>query len=404
MNTESRSQSLLREMHTRIRAGWTAHMASLVLIVVTYLSLLMQVNTIELSVITSIILGVMCVLYVIITLYGETLCEMRDSIILKVIYFTIQITLSVGIFILSQGVGFTSLLPIILIGHAEGLLPKKGVIVVGAVIVLSMAIFMGTEQGLATAISVSLSIGAGLVFVAMFSRIAMNEQRARERSEHLTLELEQANTKLRAYAVQAEELAMTKERNRIAREIHDGMGHFLTAINVQIRAAQALMPTAPDKAIEALNNAMALSSQALSEVRNSVATLRAGPLDEHSLHKSIEGLVTELQAAGVHVDFTVHGHGRQLPPRVALTVYRAVQEGLTNTRKHARAENASIELIYLDGSVRLNISDDGIGAKAITGGFGLTGLQERVNLLNGTLSLDTAPDQGMHITVELETV
>lgn len=404
MNDQAETQTLLREMHARIRAGWTAHLAALVLIAVTYISLLMQVNTLALSTAASVLLVAMCVLYVVTTLYGETLCEMHDSIPLKVAYFTVQIALSVGIFILSKGAGFTSLLPIILMGHAEGLLPRKGVFVVGIIIVLSMAMYIGSEQGLATAISVSLSIGAGLVFVAMFSRIAMNEVRAREHSEHLTLELEQANTKLRAYAVQAEELAMTKERNRIAREIHDGMGHFLTAINVQIRAAQALMPTAPDKAAEALNNAMDLSAQALSEVRNSVATLRSSPLDEHSLHTSIAALVNELQASGVDVAFNLQGEERQLPPRVALTVYRAVQEGLTNIRKHAHANHATVTLAYYDKHIRLNIADDGSGADALTGGFGLIGLQERVKLLNGRLTLNSAPEQGMEITMELDTV
>src|SRR5512140_1806651 len=100
-----------------------------------------------------------------------------------------------------------------------------------------------------------MSFGIAVMFVAFFSRLTLAEQRAREEVERLAAELAEANRKLRNYAVQAEELATTKERNRLAREIHDTLGHYLTVINVQLSAAQAVMETDHQRAADALGKA-----------------------------------------------------------------------------------------------------------------------------------------------------
>lgn len=215
-------------------------------------------------------------------------------------------------------------------------------------------------------------------------------------------ELDEVNRQLRQYAAQVEELATVKERNRLAREIHDGLGHYLTAINVQIEAARAVMDGDRPRALDALHKAQTLTQEGLAEVRRSVAALRASPTESRPLPEAVAVLVEECRAAGIATELVVNGEARPLPPQAELTLYRAAQEGLTNVRKHAHVSSASVRLDYRgDGSVRLTVQDDGVGSDEASGGFGLLGVRERVQLLGGKVDIRTAPGQGFTLEVEV---
>ena len=211
----------------------------------------------------------------------------------------------------------------------------------------------------------------------------LNEQQARERAEQLTAELEEANVQLAAYATQAEELAMTQERNRLAREIHDNLGHYLTIVNVQIEAARVVMESDPDRALDAMNKAQELTQKGLARVRESVAALRESPVSNRPLGEAIASLVKEAQSSGIVTEFKVTGEPLTLEHKVALALYRAAQEGLTNVRKHARASRVDVLLDYQPDQVRLEVRDNGVGAAETAGGFGLLGIRERMQLLGG---------------------
>jgi signal transduction histidine kinase len=214
--------------------------------------------------------------------------------------------------------------------------------------------------------------------------MAVDEERAREKVVGLVKDLEEANQRLRIYAFQVEELATTRERNRLAREIHDGLGHYLTTINIQLKAARAVLMNDPAKAETAIQTAQNLSQEALVDVRHSVAALRAAPEDDLPLEEQMERLLARCEAAGIKPQLTVLGQPRPLSPQVHLTLYRSAQEGVNNVCKHASAANLWAELDYSQpGSIRLLVRDDGQGAESLEGGFGLLGLRERVNLLNG---------------------
>jgi signal transduction histidine kinase len=103
--------------------------------------------------------------------------------------------------------------------------------------------------------------------------VAVREQRGRAEVQRLADELGVANRQLREYAGQVEELAAARERNRMAREIHDTLGHYLTAVNMQLEAARALLATDPEKAADGMSKALALTHEGLADVRRSVATL-----------------------------------------------------------------------------------------------------------------------------------
>jgi signal transduction histidine kinase len=232
--------------------------------------------------------------------------------------------------------------------------------------------------------------------------MAVNEERARSEVEKLASDLAEANQSLRAYAMQAEELAITKERNRLAREIHDGLGHYLTTVFMQIQAARAVLKIDPEKALEALTKAQNLSQEALVDVRESVAALRDTPGSQHPLPEEVDGLLRACEGAGLLAELKILGAPRSLSPQAQQTVFRAVQEGINNACKHARAGRLWVTLDYSRvDRVKLLMQDDGIGAVELGGGFGLVGMRERVNLLSGEFAVITAPGEGFRLEVSI---
>ncbi|MFB9993792.1 sensor histidine kinase [Deinococcus oregonensis] len=244
--------------------------------------------------------------------------------------------------------------------------------------------------------------GAGLfvagVFVVLITRVAINERQLRAEKEGLAEELRRANTQLLAAAAQTEELSTARERNRLAREIHDGLGHHLTAVHVHLQAAQAVMHARPDIAERAVEKARALTGEALADVRRSVAALRALPTP---LPEALSALAEEMIAAGVPTTIQVLNPPVPLVPAVEQNLYRIAQEALTNVRKHAQATRVIVTLDQHEHELALTVTDDGVGTTSPSGGFGLLGMRERVGALGGNLHVETAPGYGLtvHVTV-----
>ena len=206
---------------------------------------------------------------------------------------------------------------------------------------------------------------------------------------------------MRGYAAQAEQLATIQERNRLARDIHDGVGHHLTVVQILLEAARAVIRTSdPERLDSMLANAQAQSGQALAEVRRSVAALR-----EHrpALADALQTLAAEATEAGVPTELEVLGRPRAIRTEVDESLFRAAQEGLTNVRKHADAISTTVVLDYRDEEhVRLEVRDDGRGLSGTPGdGFGLTGLRERMANLGGRMSLHPGSTAGLTLTVEV---
>ncbi|MBK7175755.1 MAG: sensor histidine kinase [Candidatus Promineifilaceae bacterium] len=250
----------------------------------------------------------------------------------------------------------------------------------------------------------AVSVSPAIFFVVVFTEQGQRERLARRYAEELTADLETANRQLSAYALQAEELATTQERNRLAREIHDNLGHYLTVVNVQIAAAKVLLAADPQRALDALDKAQTLTQEGLGAVRQSVAALRESPLGKRPLPEAISALVTESNNAGIVTELVVRGTPHHLASNEELALYRVAQEGLTNIRKHARASRADLLLDYTDPTkVCLSIVDNGLGAEETTNGFGLLGVRERVHLLGGQVTVKTAVNQGFSLMVCLPT-
>lgn len=257
------------------------------------------------------------------------------------------------------------------------------------------------------AVQAMMQITASVIFTLIFTYIALREATARERIAHLAGELRTANLHLAEYAAQAEELATTKERNRLAREIHDNLGHYLTVINVQLEAARTVMPENPEKAADALQKAQKLTQEGLSAIRHSITALRESPLENQTLAQAIAQLIAETQQTGLEARLDILGVPMELEPKASLTLYRVAQEGLTNARKHAQAKQVVVTLNFSQPEqIILSVVDDGLGtAVPADGGFGLMGVQERVQLSGGEMTVTTAPGAGfaLHASIPYTT-
>ena len=231
------------------------------------------------------------------------------------------------------------------------------------------------------------SATAAVVFVVVYVGVAARERDARHRVERLSAEVAQ--------------LAAANERNRLAREIHDTLGHYLTVIHVQLEAARALVPTEPDRGLVAIARAQTLAKDGLTAVRQSVKALREDSRVE-GIGDQLAALVQAVRDETFTADFSATGTSRAVPAAVALALHRTTLEALTNVRRHAAATRVRIELAFrTDGRVALHVEDDGRGARATSGGFGLSGIRERAEQLGGSVAYRTSPGQGFVIDVEL---
>jgi signal transduction histidine kinase len=170
---------------------------------------------------------------------------------------------------------------------------------------------------------------------------------------------------------------------------------------MQVQAARAVLASDPGQADAVLARAQVQATEALAEVRRSVAALR-GPRTTPPLAEALAALAADTSAAGVPTDLRVTGTVRAVPPEAGEALVRAAQEGLTNVRKHAAAGSARLVLAYgEDGTVRLEVCDDGRG---ITGsvegaGFGLLGVRERAARLGGSVDVESRPGSGTTVRV-----
>ncbi|MFM2314419.1 MAG: hypothetical protein RLZZ04_3695 [Cyanobacteriota bacterium] len=212
-----------------------------------------------------------------------------------------------------------------------------------------------------------------------------------------------AHNRLREYAMLAEEKATLDERNRIAREIHDSLGHALTAQSIQLDNAIAFWQREPTKAYSFLTEAKTLVTTALREIRYSVATMRADPLQEQNLEIAIATLLKEFSQRTTIVPQCHISLPYPLSKEVKTTLYRIVQEALTNISKHSEATKVVVELQAFPEHLSLLIKDNGKGfdPQQNTTGFGLQGVRERVTALAGYLQMSSDFDCGCTITVNI---
>lgn len=336
-------------------------------------------------------------------IYGFSYVRKTSSKYIKVAYFLSQFVIGGLIVYYGRGAGFSALIMLPLVAHAVIALDQNWSLIATIGILVTYVIAVWSFSRDAQFVWIGLPVFfIGLIVIFIFTQMAVNEIKARERVELLATELSDANRHLSEYAEQVHELAIAQERNRFAREIHDGLGHYLTTINMQVNAASALVKSEPGKAIDMLEKAKKMTSEALIDVRNSVFALRKESIELDDLPQRIARLVEESRNSNVEVLLKVEGKPVPLTPQANLTIYRTAQETINNAHKHSKATRVDLILDYSQNEcVQFVVTDNGLGADEIRTGFGLLGIQERVRLLNGEVCIENEPGKGFKVRINL---
>ncbi len=246
-----------------------------------------------------------------------------------------------------------------------------------------------------------------LIFVHVIAGQIDRDQRSRQQMRQLLGELETSHRQLQVYASKVAELAAAAERNRLARDIHDSLGHYLTAISIQLEKAQAYRARDPEAADQAIRDAKQTARTALQDVRQSVSALRDTE-DRFSLRQSLADLVRRMEGGTLEIDCQIEGDETDYAGPVLTALYRAAQEGLTNVQKHAQARHVRLDVQLGEAEACLRLRDDGAGfdAGALAGqagaperGYGLQGLRERLELVRGRMCITSDAQTGTDLTV-----
>jgi signal transduction histidine kinase len=221
-------------------------------------------------------------------------------------------------------------------------------------------------------------------FVLLLSLTIVREQCSRARAEQLTQEIES--------------LAATVERSRIAREIHDSLGHTLTALNVQIELAQKLQQRDPDRSRQSIDIAQQLAIQCLQDVRHAVHSMHDRTID---LNTAIQTLIQPL-CSDPDVQMTAILKFPALSPTTSHQIYCIIQEGLTNIQRHAQATQVQLQGELVQDQILVILRDNGVGFNLdqASTGFGLHSMTDRAASFGGQLTIDSAPQQGTRIQLE----
>lgn len=257
--------------------------------------------------------------------------------------------------------------------------------------------YLEFQQNIGTGIaSLLVQLASCILFCWVLVNVLLKEHRSQQ-------QLAIAREQLRQYALQAEDRATVHERNRIAREIHDSVGHALTAQSIQLHNAIAFWQSDPTKAYQFLLESQGLVKTALKDIRHSVSTLRSDPLQGKKLDTAISLLCQNFSSRTKVTPNFSFALNCPLTEEIKLTVYRIVQEALTNIIKHSQPTAVNLKVQTFPEHLHLSIEDNGQGfnPEQNTTGFGLQGMSERVVALNGDIKIDSSFGCGCTITINI---
>ena len=235
-----------------------------------------------------------------------------------------------------------------------------------------------------------------IILIWIIVKVVMREYKSQQ-------QLAIAREQLRQYALKAEDRATVCERNRIAREIHDSVGHVLTAQTIQLNNAIAFWQVDPDKSYQFIAESKELVATALKEIRHSINTLRSDPIEGKSLYQAIALLFREFShRTQINPDYRISLKS-SVTEEIKLTIYRTIQESLTNIARHSQATKVKVELQSSPHHLYLSIEDNGKGfnPEQNTTGFGIQGMKERVTAVSGNLKISSSLGYGCIIIIQI---
>jgi signal transduction histidine kinase len=253
----------------------------------------------------------------------------------------------------------------------------------------------------------------GIVFALLYVVIIVALVRSREKSERLVQELKAAQEQLKTAAIREKEVAILRERDRMAREMHDILGHALVLVAVKIEAAQRLQAVNPERAVAELEATKELVRQSMADLRASLAELRNPTLLDRnkSLALALQEWCGQVSREGkLEVDCRLPTALDTLQSNIQEVIWRVGREVLLNVLKHARARQAELRINIEDKRVILSAWDDGIGISQLASGgkppeieghYGIRGMRERVMAVGGDISFKPNPGSGLLIEVTI---
>jgi signal transduction histidine kinase len=226
----------------------------------------------------------------------------------------------------------------------------------------------------------------------------------RERQQHARME--KAHQRLRRHAAAMEQLAVSRERNRMARDLHDTLAHSLSALTVQLEALRTLMANDPGAARASVDDVAELAKRGLEESRQAIQALRTGPVETLGLTGALREAIEALQErTGAQASLSTAGEESLLTPEEAQVLYRIAEEALSNIERHASAQQVNVRLDCGANRIDLVIWDDGVGfdpASVELERYGLTGMRERAAIIGASVEVNSRPGGGTEVWCALE--
>jgi two-component system, NarL family, sensor histidine kinase YdfH len=323
-----------------------------------------------------------------------------------VIYLIVQAALAFTLTMLAQNAAMVFGLFAALVGVTVGMLGRTRSMI--AAVMLEVGLSALAFVLIAGSVSLgawALSIGPIIVFVIIYVVMYVRELEAREEAQHALRELDAAHRQLTAYAAQVEDLTLTNERQRMARELHDTLSQGLAGLVLQLEAIDSHLSRGNTPKAQAITQqAMDRARSTLADARRAIDDLRSGTALDIDLETAVREETDRFTAAsGIPCALSID-LPPSLPDDVRDNALRVVSEALTNIARYAQAQQVTISLRPIDHSLDIEIRDDGMGfdpAQVGAGHYGLIGLRERTRLIGGTLNVESEPGQGTTLKVIL---
>lgn len=326
-------------------------------------------------------------------------------------YFPLQGVLVFAIGYLTQIESLIMVLYMVLVGESVGVLwpNRRAVALTATSYVVLLALNIIVVWGIDALNELVLMLGLMLAFVLVYVILYIRQVQSREDSQALLQELEVAHRQLKEYAAQVEELTISQERQRMARELHDTLAQGLAGLILQLEAADSYLENGNQaRAQSVVQQAMQRARTTLQEARRAIQALRPAVLERGNLVDALGHEVEQFSATvGLPATFEVSTAPPIVAPERALDILRIVQEALSNIARHAQASHVLVRLATDGGDLQVVIKDDGLGFDSSVGldrpgCFGLAGMHERAERIGGTLQVESQVGRGTSVVLSIE--
>ncbi len=249
---------------------------------------------------------------------------------------------------------------------------------------------------------IDLLLGAcGIAAYTILVYVYEYQSEEKRKAEKLNKDLKESYVKLQEFSKQIEDLTITKERNRVAQEIHDSLGHFLTALIMNLDYMEKVFDKNPEESMELIIKAQKLARDSMNELRDAVYTLKDSEKAINLLdliHELINNLTINQE---VDVKLDINGEIKNLSLNIKNIIFKTIQEALTNSIKHGQGTRFFIFIQSEDEILTLKMKDNGRGCRQISKGHGLKGIEERINSVKGIIKYQSVRNKGFEINVSI---